>query len=380
MGYLRNALQRVAPVVVATFGFVLTLGTARVEAQEFGHHLFGNALEALVITIDGPFEHGSADRFRQWLETEQPEGFRVRLNSPGGVLAEGMRIGSIIREYEFWTEVGAVVHPEGENFPKETPGYCASACALAFLGGVHRSPEAVDKLGFHQFFGGVNSESLARLSAEEIYSSTLSESQKLSGRVISYMVSMGIDARVFVEASVKGPNDMRTFSEAQAIEYDVVTPHGFSAFRLLPEGDGLLARSSRLSPTHAYDSATSLGFFCQSERPGEAWIMIETDMSGARHEEIRKSIFDVTIRAETRGGSRLELPIPQEHILSDGTGPGDTLRWFLKIGKQEIEAILTAEELSTVIFVPRAAGGYGTSNRLSDLDGRMIRSAFLHCI
>jgi hypothetical protein len=60
----------------------------------------------------------------------------VKFNSPGGVVIVGVRIGDIIREYQIATYVS-----------KGT--FCASACAIAWLGGVKRFVSYDGAVGFH---------------------------------------------------------------------------------------------------------------------------------------------------------------------------------------------------------------------------------------
>ena len=373
---------------VAFVGFVACLIGQSSSAQQFQLHSFGNALEAVVITIDGEIEEGASERFRTWLETEPADGFRVRLNSPGGHLIEGILLGSIIREYGFWTEVGAVEYrsgpdagfPDGYIGPVETPGTCLSACALAFLGGEHRSPKAASKLGFHQFYGGFDAQELAGLNSEEIHNRTLSDGQAISGIVIEYTISMGVDPRVFVEASQAGPSEMRFFTDEEAVNYNIVTPRGFAPLFLYPEEDGLLAVSTRNGPTHPYDRATGVAFFCQSGRPGEAWIRMETDMPGGLEAELLADVFEAHLGIRTSDGADVDFSIAPESILADSGGSRGTHRWFIKVLKQEIRALLQADELGISARVPRAAGGYGSYHKLSDNDRLMIRSAFMNCI
>src|ERR1700680_685406 len=68
----------------------------------------------------------------------------IRLHSPGGSLIAGIELGQLFRTRGFDTEVGSDLwDPNGE--PKNwrvsvrKPGYCVSACAYAFLGGVERT-------------------------------------------------------------------------------------------------------------------------------------------------------------------------------------------------------------------------------------------------
>jgi hypothetical protein len=60
----------------------------------------------------------------------------VELESEGGTIFDGVFIGKLIRGYGFWTTVR----------PRKT---CASACALAWLGGSKRFIEKRGRIGFH---------------------------------------------------------------------------------------------------------------------------------------------------------------------------------------------------------------------------------------
>lgn len=60
----------------------------------------------------------------------------VFLNSNGGLMKDGYKLGQIFREYEVTT-----VATEDQ--------FCASSCAIAFLGGFHRVMQGNAKLMFH---------------------------------------------------------------------------------------------------------------------------------------------------------------------------------------------------------------------------------------
>ena len=87
----------------------------------------------------------------------------VYLSSPGGDLYEGMRLGLFFKERRIKTIV-------------EGGGLCASACAIAFLGGSDgegkpwRSSSTDSRLGFHAFRGvsdgGIHSDDVQRIVAD----------------------------------------------------------------------------------------------------------------------------------------------------------------------------------------------------------------------
>jgi hypothetical protein len=84
------------------------------------------------ITIDGKIEHGDFETFK--VKTSPLGKAVVVLASPGGNLLAGIQIGEMIRLRGWSTYV---------------PSACASACALAWLGGTQRFMTPIARIGFH---------------------------------------------------------------------------------------------------------------------------------------------------------------------------------------------------------------------------------------
>ena len=95
------------------------LAIASASAASISVEPLGDDRMALVI-IDGELQYGDEAQFR--LQIAPYKGGVVVLSGPGGNLHAGMEIGRIIRLRQFKTLV-----------PNDTG--CASACALAWLGG-----------------------------------------------------------------------------------------------------------------------------------------------------------------------------------------------------------------------------------------------------
>lgn len=87
-----------------------------------------------IIAISGPIEVGDDMKFRRIASSTDKA--IVLLSSPGGLVEVGLSIGSQIRIHQFATWVSR------EKF-------CASACALIWLGGNHRYVNNGSKIGFH---------------------------------------------------------------------------------------------------------------------------------------------------------------------------------------------------------------------------------------
>ena len=86
------------------------------------------------LRVDGSYGLGSDTAVREALE-RNPGLRSVVLSGPGGRMGVGYAINRMIRQRKLATRVEAG---------------CASACTIAFLGGVDRSIAAKGRLGFHQ--------------------------------------------------------------------------------------------------------------------------------------------------------------------------------------------------------------------------------------
>jgi hypothetical protein len=110
------------------------------------------------IVADGEITAATPDEFATFLKTEDVKiGARIEvyLDSPGGSLLAGIKLGEIIRRYGLGTRVASTVplNIGSGSFKFETDGAgnCYSACSFAFLGGKWRI--AVDQsIGVHQHY------------------------------------------------------------------------------------------------------------------------------------------------------------------------------------------------------------------------------------
>jgi hypothetical protein len=162
-----------------TLGIVtIILGVlAAVNAPAMEYHLAGHTIYA-----SGAIEAGDAARLSGLVRSNNlANGFDdyvVRLNSPGGLTLEGMEVGRVIRDASLETLVA-----RGD--------VCASACALAFLGGtrryvtgtgVGRRLEFGAMLGFHGFRTADDS--------VQVENETLNVSRVLTGLIFEYASDM----------------------------------------------------------------------------------------------------------------------------------------------------------------------------------------------
>ena len=122
------------------------------------------------IQADGPVTAATPGDFSAFLDASPgAPPMRVRLNSEDGDAHAGIRLGAMLRETGFATEVGGDEEICAGKFDCDTagarplfdlraserrPGVCSSACAFAFLGGVERVFEAPSRLGFARLRAG----------------------------------------------------------------------------------------------------------------------------------------------------------------------------------------------------------------------------------
>jgi hypothetical protein len=102
----------------------------------------------------------------------------IEFDSPGGSLIGGMVLGRAIRAYGFTTRVS-----EGRE--------CASACAIAFLGGVSRYVSGDGKLGVHQF---ASQPAIEHPDSPQFTGKDAIIDQDLVGQTLDYVKEMGVDA------------------------------------------------------------------------------------------------------------------------------------------------------------------------------------------
>ena len=113
---------------------LLLVSMTAAEAADVNVRHLGNG--SALIVIEGDFELGDIDKFRAKVASLPTSRVAVAFGSDGGSLVAGIRIGALIREKKYTTVI-----PDGAS--------CASACALAWLGGTRRFMGQGSSVGFH---------------------------------------------------------------------------------------------------------------------------------------------------------------------------------------------------------------------------------------
>jgi hypothetical protein len=163
---------------------------------------------AWAIFGDGVIEEGTAGLLQNFLSDHNiPYNSTLYLNSPGGSLSEGLKLGRLIRKVQLFTHVGR----SGEKRYDIRAGECYSACALAFLGGPYRFHETGSEYGVHRFYG---SPGAAAVSSDQ--------AQIVSAAIIEYIRAMGVHPSLFTFMTEAGADEIKLLSEAEQLRLNVV--------------------------------------------------------------------------------------------------------------------------------------------------------------
>lgn len=230
-------------LALASAAFIAkSAGYAPMEFQIF-HPCSGNAsFCAPRILARGNIEIDTADKFKKFLKNSPPGKTTVVFDSPGGNLVGGIQLGRLIRNLEFDTAAIETVDEEmrGETKVIVANPMCASACSLAFLGGVNRSVEERARFGVHQFYS----------SGTQIGDAG---TQVLMTSIAGYIQLMGVNRRFMDLASLTPAEKMRwlTLSEAKSLQVDNSSP-ALEAWKITATTNGvpMVSVTQELAPNH----------------------------------------------------------------------------------------------------------------------------------
>ena len=137
-----------------------------------------------------------------------PLGSYLYLHSPGGHLLGGIKLGQAIRAHLLQTSIGQF--DDTGKLKTTKPGYCYSACALAFLGGEYRYLPEGSIYGVHRIFW------------EQHTSADADIAQIASAAVVEYIKTMGVDTKLFALASQAGSSQVITPSAETLLSLNVI--------------------------------------------------------------------------------------------------------------------------------------------------------------
>ncbi|UGX86172.1 SH3 domain-containing protein [Phyllobacterium meliloti] len=152
------------------------------------------------ILVSGEFDYSDdLGAFNTLVRSHNPS--VVTFNSVGGNLFKAMELGRLIRTHHLNT-----LQIRGME--------CASACSLAFIGGVSRLA-APGSIGVHKSSFSTSD----GMSVDD----AVSQVQQITADVITYMIEMGIDPGLLQLSLKYDSNDIRYLSGSEMAQFKVVT-------------------------------------------------------------------------------------------------------------------------------------------------------------
>jgi hypothetical protein len=188
-------------IVIVVVWLFVTSGAEAASIEVVGHLDAGGSL----VVVDGDMEPGDIQQFSSKVASLSRA--TVAFRSDGGSLLAGIRIGMLIRMKDFGTVV-----PEGAQ--------CASACAVAWLGGARRFMGAGSKVGFH--------------AAYILKGHGTAESGPGNAVLGAYLYQLGLSEETIIYVTQAGPTSMRWLNTEEAGQ------HGIDVALLPPEGSNLI--------------------------------------------------------------------------------------------------------------------------------------------
>lgn len=182
--------------MIVKTAFILVAGVA-LASEARAADIFTNFSPdgACAMTFKGDINAGDDKLFDAL--TPDCAGGGVLLKSDGGDLLAGLRIGELIREKGLETAVAFDAR-------------CASACALAWLGGTKRYMSTSSQIGFH--------------AAYTVNGKVASESGVGNALVGAYLTTMGLpkSAVIFITSASPAEMNWLTYLDARRLKIDVV--------------------------------------------------------------------------------------------------------------------------------------------------------------
>jgi hypothetical protein len=230
----------------------------------------GNCGACAWIAAEGEITSHTPDDFKAFLEREHGGPGIIRLNSPGGSVIAGLKLGEMFRAGGYSTEVGATHIMSGDpsywshatSSSRADDGSCASACAYAFLGGLNRTAKA-GTLGFHQFY---NKEPAS-------VADGTSEAQAITGLLISYLKEMGIDSEILALASTTSPDELYRPDAATMTRLKITNTQKdfqFAGWTVKPYHTGAMVVGTTVD---ADNNEIQLALYCRKENPSLVYLL-----------------------------------------------------------------------------------------------------------
>lgn len=160
------------------------------------------------LTLTGTIEPGAAERFAAEIEARGEYVKTVRLDSPGGSVADALTIGSLIHEKALSTEV-----LDGN--------LCASSCPIIFASGTERWAGRDAAIGVHQIYAAALSSD--RFDALSVAGVAMADAQAVTAEITRHLSVAGVDPALWLHALETPPDRLYYFSAEEMERLKLVT-------------------------------------------------------------------------------------------------------------------------------------------------------------
>ena len=338
-------------------GITLSAGPVGQGADTFRFRTFypciGSSSDCdLRLLVEGALPAHAGQALEDYLRLKfdrPPRGMQVCFNSPGGSLDGGMSLGRVIRRYGLDTcmerEDSSERHVSSggmlnvEEVIEAAHPVCASACVLAFMGGVNRTIGEFAEIGVHQF--------TAAYGALGDYSSA----QITQTLIALYLDEMGISRTLLDTASLVPPSSIQwlTLREAREQLLDNMSPVA-TAWSLDTNADGLVfATSGVVKPGPR--SRVLVSMFKRGDQPLVVVNFFPADSNQADALETIRSDNPVTLSVD--GDVIAEIPSSKWT-----TGTSESALVEIPVDVAGLQKLSAGTRLRVAVSVPDCCGRY----------------------
>ena len=188
----------------------------------------------------------------------------VVLNSPGGAMVAGLKIATFLQSLPI--TVTSSVRNE------DKPGYCASACAIIYLGGTYRFLPENSLIGLHQFSTSSNS----NLTLHD----GVSIAQELAADILKVVEAANVNNSFLYEMVNAQPDEMNWLNKEKLTDLNLVNNNILyerAEFKVMSGMPYLRLQQQ------SYYGESKLLFACENEAPLLASFIQPTDLENFKH-------------------------------------------------------------------------------------------------
>jgi len=368
---------------LATFAIASVMGPSTVAQAEpmvfFDAHNGGNCSDCEWLAARGEIAAGTAERFERFLQARGRDKCRlVVMDSPGGLLTEGMKLGHALRKHGCTTAIGRTVSAQLEDAPNlknVEPGQCYSACAYAFLGGERRWVDAMSRYGVHQHY---RADALVAPLEKTLSSLDMSQSQFLTGLLVAYVMEMHVNPLLVTVAAMTAPHEEIAVLDRESLEQmRVVTdvPPPMAQWALVPISTGLVAQVEQVQDDSGVVQRARL--LCNKAEPNARILEIIIPVG-----QFAAQIAHELVRERPAVVLQTDAPIEVNDYIGEIVGRGDNALMILRLAltDQMLDGLLKEKKFSWKRNASRASQDLFRGWFSLSKSAIMSPFAFKHCL